>query len=250
MTQTRQALDAAIADAGRGRRSFEWERVSDDLVVAARAYIEHVEAKRAEAPKGLRQMQDEVTAWCERKGWRGEGSAPVTFGDTMALLHSEVSEALEAFRDWGLRDATAVVARRWICPEDGGQITDSGGRHEPRCIKASCHYKGDGIPDPNPALPKPEGVGSEFADVLIRLLDDCDRWGVDLAFEFERKMAYNEKRPYQRGGRPEPAPIAEVGSALATALNEIERRGLMSRDAQLDRIMATLDAHRLTIVKS
>jgi hypothetical protein len=37
--------------------------------------------------------------------------------------------------------------------------------------------------------------------VLIRLLDDCDRWGVDLAFEFERKMAYNEKRPYQHGGR-------------------------------------------------
>lgn len=112
------------------------------------------------AAKTLRQMQDEVTAWCERKGWKGEGSASVTFGDTMALLHSEVSEALEAYRDWGTADATGTE------------------------------------PDA-----KPEGIGSEFADVLIRLLDDCDRYGVDLDAEYERKMAYNERRPFQHGGR-------------------------------------------------
>ncbi len=109
-------------------------------------------------------MQAEVMEYCRAKGWAGPGSAPVTFGDTMALLHSEVSEALEAYRDHGLSDATKVQ-----------------------------------VPGAGP--PKPEGVGSEFADVLIRLLDDCDRFGVDLAFEFDRKMAYNRTRTYQHGGR-------------------------------------------------
>lgn len=108
----------------------------------------------------LRAMQAEVMAFCHEKGWAG----PVTFGDTMALLHSEVSQALEAYRDHGLADVTKVAV-------------------------------------PGTGMPKPEGVGSEFADVLIRLLDDCDRWGVDLAAEFDRKMAYNRTRAYQHGGR-------------------------------------------------
>ena len=169
---TRKALDAAIAEVD-DRDDGEWGWATD-LAAAAKDYIAHVEQKRAEQPKGLAQMQDEVTAWCERKGWKGEGSAPVTFGDTMALLHSEVSEALEAFRDWGLEDATYLVANSAhnVAMDSEGGITR-----------------------------KPEGVGSEFADILIRLLDDCDRWGVDLAAEYERKMAYNEKRPYQHGGR-------------------------------------------------
>jgi NTP pyrophosphatase (non-canonical NTP hydrolase) len=167
---TRVALAEAIADAQRGHRITEYERVADDLAAAALAYIKHVDEQRVDVRDHLEDMQRKVTEWCERKGWKGEGSAPVTFGDTMALLHSEVSEALEAYRDWGLADAT----------------------------KPDSYVRSALKPD---ALAKPEGVGSEFADIFIRLLDDCDRWGVDLRFEFERKMAYNERRPYQHGGR-------------------------------------------------
>jgi NTP pyrophosphatase (non-canonical NTP hydrolase) len=165
---TREALNAAIIDARRGHRLAEYEGAALRLAGAAQAYIDHVDEQRVDVRDHLEDMQRKVTEWCERKGWKGEGSAPVTFGDTMALLHSEVSEALEAYRDWGLNDATM-----------------------PRTAKEA------EILGP----PKPEGVGSEFADVLIRLLDDCDRYGVDLRFEFERKMAYNERRPYQHGGR-------------------------------------------------
>jgi hypothetical protein len=46
-----------------------------------------------------------------------------------------------------------------------------------------------------------QGVGSEFADVFIRLLDYCARFGVDLEAEYERKMAYNQTRPYRHGNR-------------------------------------------------
>jgi hypothetical protein len=91
----------------------------------------------------------EVTAWCEEKGWNAQA---VSFGEAMALLHSEASEALEAWRVWGLADNTAVLT---YTDQDTGQY----------------------------ALAKPEGVGSEFADILIRLLDDCARFGVDLAAE-------------------------------------------------------------------
>jgi NTP pyrophosphatase (non-canonical NTP hydrolase) len=129
----------------------------------------------------LRDMQAEVMDFCHAKGWAGPGSAPVTFGDTMALLHSEVSEALEAFRDHGLADATQ----------------DHYDRLHGLCVHGE--RRSECAVQPGPA--KPEGVGSEFADVLIRLLDDCDRFGIDLAAEFDRKMAYNRTRAYQHGGR-------------------------------------------------
>lgn len=131
-------------------------------------------------------MQSEVVDFCVSKGWSGPGSAPVTFGDTMALLHSEVSEALEAYRDHKLADATAEPLHAFGCALSDHRVYGMPG-DPPAC---SCG-----------ALAKPEGVGSEFADIFIRLLDDCDRWGVDLAAEFERKMAYNRTRAYQHGGR-------------------------------------------------
>ena len=106
--------------------------------------------------KSLSEMGAQVYAWCIRKGW--EPDANRTFGDECALLHSEVSEALEAYRSWKFDDAT----------ENGG---------------------------------KPEGVGSEFADVLVRLLHYCAVHSIDLEAEFDRKMAYNEGRPWRHGNR-------------------------------------------------
>ena len=109
---------------------------------------------------------DEIRNNNIRKGFRVADGGPGTntFGDYIALLHSEVSEALEAYRDHKLADAT-------------------GGSDGPR------------------ENSKPEGVGSELADVFIRLLDMADVFGIDLAAEVERKIAYNATRPYQHGGR-------------------------------------------------
>lgn len=111
-------------------------------------------------PKSLKAMQEEIRAVNIEKGWRGPDVHEVSFGEAMALLHSEVSEALDAYRVYGLEDKT--------------------GSH---------------------AGAKPEGVGSEFADVLIRLLDDCDLFGIDIEAEYERKLAFNRTRPYRHGGK-------------------------------------------------
>jgi NTP pyrophosphatase (non-canonical NTP hydrolase) len=129
-----------------GKPGRQWSEVKEPSMSDLAGQVQH---------KSLAQMTGEILDLCHAKGWYDQ---PVSFGEAIALLHSEVSEALEAWRRWGTGDATST---------DG----------------------------------KPEGVGSEFADVFIRLLDYCSRFDVDLEAEYERKMAYNRTRPYRHGNR-------------------------------------------------
>jgi NTP pyrophosphatase (non-canonical NTP hydrolase) len=48
---------------------------------------------------------------------------------------------------------------------------------------------------------KPEGVGSELADILIRVLDTAKRRGFNLDYEYRRKLEYNKTRGYKYGGK-------------------------------------------------
>jgi NTP pyrophosphatase (non-canonical NTP hydrolase) len=48
---------------------------------------------------------------------------------------------------------------------------------------------------------KPEGFQSELADILIRLLDTCFRYEVDLTSVTIAKLRYNMKRGYRHGNK-------------------------------------------------
>lgn len=48
---------------------------------------------------------------------------------------------------------------------------------------------------------KPDGVPSELADVVIRILDFCESEKIDLESIILEKMKYNESRPYKHGNK-------------------------------------------------
>jgi NTP pyrophosphatase (non-canonical NTP hydrolase) len=99
--------------------------------------------------KALEAMEDEVEAYCREKGWH---EREVPFQVALSLLHGEAAEVGSAWRIGGVEDMTA------------GSAINPGGN--------------DGA--------KPEGVGSELADLVIRLLDDDRRYGLGLAARAER----------------------------------------------------------------
>lgn len=115
-------------------------------------------------------LQKEVYAWAETKGWT---ESPPSFGEAVALIHSEASEALEEYRVLGTQ-------AYYILP----------GTAEPLPV-ANAQYGEN----------KPLGVPSEFADIFIRLLHYCELFGVDLELEYEAKMKYNHTRSHRHGGK-------------------------------------------------
>jgi NTP pyrophosphatase (non-canonical NTP hydrolase) len=48
---------------------------------------------------------------------------------------------------------------------------------------------------------KPQGIGSEYADVVIRIGHYAELLGIDLESEILRKLDYNKTRPYRHGNK-------------------------------------------------
>jgi NTP pyrophosphatase (non-canonical NTP hydrolase) len=86
----------------------------------------------------------------------GETLETVPIPEKLCLIHSEVSEALESYRDG---EAYFFLA------ENG----------------------------------KPEGIGAELADVVIRVADLCEALHIDLEECIRIKSEYNEGRPRKHG---------------------------------------------------
>jgi NTP pyrophosphatase (non-canonical NTP hydrolase) len=107
-------------------------------------------------------------------GW-WDGGEGQTFGEKVALMHSELSEALEAYRnsepDLHYRYPGYAPSRYETRPEIKGE------------------------------LGKPEGVAAEFADTIIRIMDYCGYTGIPLAEALIRKARFNETRPHKHGGK-------------------------------------------------
>ena len=94
------------------------------------------------------------------KGWWDDPDRNI--GEILALIHSEVSEALEVYRLKG-KDS---LKEQWF-DEKG----------------------------------KPEGFTVELADVIIRIADLCGEFGLDLESALTTKLSYNQTRPYRHGNK-------------------------------------------------
>lgn len=83
--------------------------------------------------------------------------------EKLALIHSEISEALEDYR---LPDRE--VNEIWFNDDKNGQ---------------------------------PEGFPIELADAVIRILDLAEHAGIDMQFALLTKHNFNTTRPYRHGGK-------------------------------------------------
>lgn len=128
----------------------------------------------------LNELAKEMHQTAVEHGWWNR--AP-SFGEVVALCHSELSEALEEHR----ADSPMV----WRKCMTGGVP----------CAEDGCGDWRDGVCKLSCLSPKPEGIAVEMADCLIRILDWAAHEGVDMDAVVRDKMEYNKTRPYRHGGK-------------------------------------------------
>lgn len=157
--------------------------------------------------KSLNQLRDEIHDWAKEKGW---WDTPREFGTLIALCHSELSEALEEVRN-STGDISSTYYKHNYDPasyplesEDfiihtvklpGGYVEDV---RSPRLGGQSPEALGY---ERGMSIGKPEGVPSELADTIIRILDICGYYGIDIDEIVAEKMTYNETRSHRHGNK-------------------------------------------------
>lgn len=102
-----------------------------------------------------------------------EFKAGINIGEKIALMHTELSEAFEEYRKG--------------CHPTKVYFDQDDPHAYPR--KDSPDY----------GIVKPEGIPIELADCLIRILDFCGAFQIDIEEAVKLKMKYNSTRPYKHG---------------------------------------------------
>lgn len=118
----------------------------------------------------LNDLRDEVHKLAVEKGWWDGVNSPIEamrlIPEKIALIHSELSEALEEYRNSQYGPADSLPGRGF--------------------------YYSNG---------KPEGFSVELADAIIRILDLCGKLNLDIQFAVSTKHEYNKSRPHRHGGK-------------------------------------------------
>lgn len=97
-------------------------------------------------------------------------------GQRIALIHSELSEALEADRKNKFADLAGFNGPKQMTPRTGV---------DPFRDKFETHIK--------------DTLEDEIADALIRILDLCAARNIDIGTHVRLKMSYNAGRPHKHG---------------------------------------------------
>ena len=179
----------------------------------------------------LKALQREAHAIALSKGWWDEER---TFGDLIALVHSELSEALEAYREYG----NTTNAWMELVDEDSDDRIPVGVGHELADVvirvadmaehygvsfptntenSAVWHIKnvgsfGDWIAECHSSVSEvlatfkrfhanPETICGSLWGLLGHVFSMATHHGIDLGAAIEAKMEYNRTRPYRHGGK-------------------------------------------------
>jgi hypothetical protein len=105
--------------------------------------------------------------------------------ERIALMHSELSEALEELRKGGDTNHNYYPVHKTGCATNGYGLDYRRSHAIPAC---DC-------------TPKPEGVPSELADVVIRIMDYCGANDIDLLAAVVEKLDFNATRGKMHGGK-------------------------------------------------
>lgn len=122
--------------------------------------------------QGLNQLTKELNQFVLKAGF-DNNDVPLR----IALIHSEISEAFEAFRKdklFNRSDSEKMVLDGWVQTEDFR-----------KSFEVECK----------------DTFEDEIADSIIRLLDLCGKLDIDIEYHIQQKMRYNETRGYKYGGK-------------------------------------------------
>lgn len=130
----------------------------------------------------INELAKEVHENAVAHGW---WEKPPTLPEALCLIHAELSEALEEYREGNpLIYGTCALAAE-DCKFSGV------------CDRVGHPGEGEGIDGPC----KPEGIAVELADVILRTLDLMAALGVDVDAVVMAKHKYNLGREYRHGGK-------------------------------------------------
>jgi NTP pyrophosphatase (non-canonical NTP hydrolase) len=154
--------------------------------------MEHAKAALKESP--LDQLAKAIYRINRDNGWF-EGP-PRSIGDELMLIVGEVAEAHEEDRKGKGGD------ERYYTYKLAGQDYLE---YQMNFVGDEVHawHNGESIAleDLPVRMRKPEGIPSEMADIVIRVLDFCYRYKIDLEAVLLEKLAFNETRGHRHGGK-------------------------------------------------
>lgn len=125
----------------------------------------------------LNKLRDEVHTLAREKGWYDGEERKLP--ELIALMHSELSEVLEDYRDGREISRIYYECKKLDCDYNTGRC----------CSSKPCEYG------------KPCGIPVELADCIIRILDCCGYYGIDIDGAIQEKHSYNKTRPYRHNGK-------------------------------------------------